>query len=93
MESEGVKQLYLLQEAKAKENYDKQVAAAREYESQQVRMRGGGAAEEEKGGSDGRDMEKGEGERMEVDHAEREAERTEGGTDVGSGITSVNVNP
>ncbi len=87
-ETEGVKQLYLLRETREREIYEKQLAAAREYESQQQKK--DSTPEDEKAVSAERDMEKEGGERMEVDNADREAEATEGGADAAGGFTSIN---
>ena len=89
-ESEGVRQLFLLQEVKAKETYEKQVAAAREYEMQQQQTRAD-APEEEKAESSERDLVKVEGERMEVDNEVRETEAAEEGAEPAGGFTSINV--
>ena len=87
-ESEGVKQLYLLQESKAKETYETHVAAAQSYEMQQQEARSG--APEERAVSFERERERPEAERMEVDNAER-AEEVDRGSAVGAGgFTSIN---
>ena len=85
-ESEGVKQFYLLQESKAKENYDTQVAAAQDYELQQQEARGG--APEERAVSF--DRERVEAERMEVDNAERAGEAGRASPGGAGGFTSIN---
>lgn len=88
-ESEGVKQLFLLQETKARETYEIQLAAARDYEFQQQQSRVDGP-EEEKAVSSERDVEKKGGEKMDVDNVEKEGEAAEGGADAGGGFTSIN---
>ena len=87
-ESEGVKQFYLLQESKAKENYETQVAAAQNYEMQQQEARGG--VPEGRAISFDREREKAEAERMEVDDAERVGETGRGSAGGAGGFTSIN---